>query len=110
MRSNKKRTLKLLLVAWVLALSNGLLGQDPELSTQTYFSEQKEFGNPVWGYIFSDFAGFYQNSPEVFESKIDSFRSLYTDHLVVYEGVLTDSLYRHENAAIRLAFDKLLLE
>lgn len=75
-----------------------------------FYSEQKELGKPIWNYVFEDFPGFYSQLPDAFEKKVDSLRAIYKEHLESFSGSLSDSLYQQEKAAIKLAFDKLLLE
>ncbi|WP_435625687.1 alpha/beta hydrolase [Flagellimonas sp.] len=78
--------------------------------SETFFTEQKQLGKPIWNYIYGDFSAFNSQGKKAFLLEIDSLRALHTEHLKSYEKKISDSLYYQEENAIKAAFDKLILE
>lgn len=87
-----------------------LIGCKTEYDTDLFNDTQKQMSQPIWDYVYDDFASFNSNNPKNFVADIDSLRGLFMDHLSENKRLISDSLYVQEKIAIKLAFDKLLLE
>ncbi len=94
----------------ILLILISLIGCKKEYNPQLFSDTQNQISKQIWDYIYSDFAKFNSRSPEVFTAEIDSLRSILTNHLSNNQGLISDSLYYQEKFAIKLAFDKFLLE
>ena len=94
----------------ILSILIFLTGCKKEHNPQLFSDTQNQISKQIWDYIYSDFAKFNSRSPKAFTAEIDSLRSILTNHLSNNKSLISDSLYNQEKYAIKLAFDKFLLE
>lgn len=76
---------------------------------EIFYNEQKKFA-PIWKYLNNNFYMLHRLDQSNFTEKIDSLKSIYVDHLLKNKNNLHTTTYTNETIAIRVAFDKYILE
>jgi len=80
------------------------------ISKEKFLKEQKKFGTPIFKYLKTKFYTLHFLDQDEFTKKIDSLKNIYTNHLHKNKKNLDSKTYNYESLAIRVSFDKYILE
>jgi len=75
-----------------------------------FYQEQRAFGKPILNYLYNNVYALNSLNEIAFTEKLDSLQSIITTHLTNHKNKLDKKTYTNEQFAIKLFFDKYILE